>query len=71
MVLRKAHMCSTLSLRSLPSVAFETVPMLAGLMTSLSRPFKEDGPSAFPFYASILWAIDGVMSLAFSTLQLF
>ena len=38
----KAHMRSTPSLRSFPSVAFETVPMFVWLMMALSRPFKED-----------------------------
>ena len=41
-VLGKAHMRSTLSLRSFPSVAFETVPVLVRLTVALSRPLKED-----------------------------
>ena len=40
--LGNAHMCSTPSLRSFPSVAFETVPMFVRLTMALSRPFKED-----------------------------
>ena len=32
---------------------------------ALSRPFKEDSPSASSFRASLLQAIDGVMSLTF------
>ena len=40
--LEKAHMHSTPSLRSVPKVAFETVPMFVRLTMALSRPFKED-----------------------------
>ena len=40
--LEKVHMRSTPTLRSIPNVAFETVPMFAWLTTALSRPFKED-----------------------------
>ena len=63
--LGKAHMRSTPSLRSFPNVAFETVPMFVC--------FSNDGPlssfegrssSASSFHASLLQAIDGVMSLA-------
>ena len=46
-VLEKAHMRSTPSLESIPSVAFETVPMSVWLTTALSRPFKEQ--LALPF----------------------
>ena len=40
--LGKAHMRSNPSLRSFPSVVFETVPMRVWLTMALSRPFKED-----------------------------
>ena len=40
--LRKAHICSTPSLRSFPNVGFETVPMFIWVMTALSCPFKEN-----------------------------
>ena len=40
--LGKAHMRSTPSLRSVPSVAFDTVPVFVWLTMALSRPFKED-----------------------------
>ena len=39
---RETHMRSAPSLRSFPSVALETVPMLVWLMMALSRPLKED-----------------------------
>ena len=61
--LGKAHMCSTLSLRSFPSVAFEMVPVFVWLTVAFSHPFKEDRPShASSFQASYM--ICGVMSLA-------
>ena len=41
----KAHMCSTPSLRSFPSVAFETVPTFDRLTMTLFRPFKEYRPA--------------------------
>ena len=41
-VLGKAHMHSTLSLRSFPNVTFETVPMFGWLTMALPCPFKED-----------------------------
>ena len=64
-VLGKAHKRLTPSIRSLPNVAFETVPMFVRLTMALSRPFKQN-PLAFPqsLKASLLQAIDGVMSLA-------
>ena len=40
--LGKPHMCSNPSLRSLPNVAFETVPMFVYFTMALFRPFKED-----------------------------
>ena len=40
--LGKAHMRSTPSLRSVPKVAFDTVPVFVWLTMALSRPFKED-----------------------------
>ena len=40
-LLRKACMHSTLSLKSYPNIAFETVPVFVSLMMALSRPFKE------------------------------
>ena len=40
--LGKAHVRSTLSLRTFPNVAFETVPVLVWLTMALSRPLKED-----------------------------
>ena len=52
------------SLRSFPNVAFETVPMFVWVTMALSRPFKGRSSSAFSFHASLLQAIDGVMSLA-------
>ena len=61
--------CSTPSLRSFPSVAFETVPMFI---------LTDDGPllsfqgtlySASSFHASLLQAVDGVMSLALCFFQ--
>ena len=48
-VLEKAHMRSTPSLESIPSVAFETVAMSVWLTTALSRPFTEH--LALPFRA--------------------
>ena len=42
-VFRKAHMCSTLSLRSFPNIAFKKVPMFIWLMLALSRPTVQDG----------------------------
>ena len=72
----------TTSLERVPNVASETVPVFVRLTMALSRPFKADHP-AFPLtsYASLLQAIDGVMSLALrqqvyslsssSTLQMF
>ena len=39
--LQKSHTRSTPSLRSFPSVAFETVPMFNWLLMALSRPFME------------------------------
>ena len=41
-VTRTACMCSVLSIRSLPSVAFQIVPVLVWLTMALSRPSKED-----------------------------
>ena len=38
----KAHMRSTQSLRSFPTIAFEMVPMFAWLRMALSHPFRED-----------------------------
>ena len=56
---------STLSNRSFPNVAFETVPMFVWLTMALSRPFNEDhlAPYFHSFHASLLQAIGGVMSL--------
>ena len=64
--LGEAHMRSTPSLRSIPNVAIETVPMFVWLTMALSRPFKEDrlAEEEASFHASLLQAIDGVMSLA-------
>ena len=45
--LGKAHMHSTLSLRSFPNVAFDTVPMLIWLMIAIFHPFNE-GRLALP-----------------------
>ena len=56
-------MRSSLSPRSFPTVTFEAVPMFVWLTMALSRPFKEDR-QALSFHASLLQAIDGVMSLA-------
>ena len=41
-MLGKVHMHSTPSLRSFPTVAFETVPVFVWLTMAPSRPFKED-----------------------------
>ena len=62
--LQKAHMRSVPSLRSFPNVAFETVPTFTWLTMALSRLFKEGSSSASSSHASLLQAIDGVMSLA-------
>ena len=40
--LRKAHMCSILSLRSFLNISFEMVPMFICLMMALSHTFEED-----------------------------
>ena len=40
--LGKAHMRSTLSLRSFPNVAFKMVSVFVWLIMALSRPFKDD-----------------------------
>ena len=66
----KAHMRSTPSLRSVPSVAFETVPMLVCLTMARSRPPQGRSVERFLFlYASLLQAIDGVMPLALCSVQ--
>ena len=63
---RKAHMYSTLSLRSFPNIAFEIVPTFVWLTMALSRPLRglSRPSSAFSFHASLLRAISCVMSLA-------
>ena len=62
--LGKAHIRSTTSLRSFPNFAFETVSMFVWLtMASLSF-FQGRSSSASSLHASLLQAIDGVMSLA-------
>ena len=58
-------MRSTPSLRRFPSIAFNAVPMFVWLTMALSRPFKEDRRSLSSFHASLLRAIDGVMTLVF------
>ena len=63
--LRKAHMRSTPSLRRFPNFALETVPVFVWLTMALSRPFKGRSSSVSSFRASLLQAIDGVVSLAF------
>ena len=40
--LGKAHLCSTQSLRNLPSVAFETIPVFTSWTVASSGPSKED-----------------------------
>ena len=57
---------STPSVRSFPSVAFETVPVFVWLAMALSRPFQGRSSSASSFHASLVQAIHGVMSLALS-----
>ena len=58
-------MCSAPSLRNLPNVAFKTLPMFVWLTMALSRPFFQGISSiSSSFNASLLQAIDGVMSLA-------
>ena len=57
-------MRSTPFLRSFLNFVFETVPMFVSLTMALSRPFKEIRLASF--HASLLQAIDGVMSLAFA-----
>ena len=61
--------CIPLHLRSLPNVAFEMIPMFVWLTTALSRPLKKDH-LARPLHASLLQAIDGVMSLALCSSKL-
>ena len=53
-------MRSTPSHRRFPNVPFETVSVFVWLTVALSRPFEEDRLAI----ASLLQAIDGVMSLA-------
>ena len=61
--LGKSYMRSIPSLRSFPSVTFETVPMFVWLtMASLSS-FQGRSSSASSVHASLLQAIDGVLSL--------
>ena len=60
-MLGKAYTRSIRSLRSFPNTAFETVPMFVWLTMALVCPFKEDH---LVFHASLLQAIDSVMSLA-------
>ena len=62
--LRKAHMRSTLSLRSFPNIAFETVPMFVWLTLALSRFSEGRSSSASSFNASLFLVINGVISLA-------
>jgi len=64
-VLEKVHKCLTPSIGIFPNVAFEMVPMFVRLTMALSRPFKQN-PLALPqsSKATLLQAIDGVMSLA-------
>ena len=57
-------MCSTPSLRSFPSVAFETVPMFILTDDGPLSSFQGTLYSASSFHASLLQAVDGVMSLA-------
>ena len=61
--LGKVHMRSTLSHRSFPKVAFETVPMFVWPTMALSRPFKEDN-LALPLSTPLSSRCDGVVSLA-------
>ena len=61
--LDKGKKRSTLSLRSSPGVAFETVPMFVWLYDACSS-FQGRSSSEDPFYASFLHAVDSVMSLA-------
>ena len=61
-VLRKACMQFTLSLRTFPTIAFETVPLFIWLVMSLS-PFIQGRSSGAPsFHACLLQAIDGAIS---------
>ena len=67
--LRKAYMRSTPSLRSFSNIAFETVPMCVWLRWQPSwtlSSFQGRLSCASPFQASLLQAINGVMSLVVS-----
>ena len=61
--LGKAHLCSTRSLRNVPSVAFETIPVFTSWTAAFSGPSKEDC-WAFPLLTPLLQVIGCVMSLA-------
>ena len=61
---KKTHMRSTPSLRSFPNVAFQTVPVFVWLTMALVSSFEGRSSSASSFHASLLQAIDGVLSLA-------
>ena len=56
---RKTHTLSALSLRSFPSVASDTGPVLVWLTKALSRPFRGRSSSTFSSHASFLNAIGG------------
>ena len=63
-VLGNAHMRSTPSLRSFPNVAFENGSNVRLIDGGPLSSFQRRSPSASSFQASLLQAIDGVMSLA-------
>ena len=57
--LGNAHRRSAPSLGSVPSVTFETIPMLIRLTMALSRPFEGRLSTAAFFCASLLHVISG------------
>ena len=60
--LGKAHMRSTPSLRRFPNVAFETVPIVGLFDDGPLSSFQGRSSGASSYNASLLQAIDGVMS---------
>ena len=54
-------MCFTPSLRSVPNVAFETVPMLFLIDNGPLSSFPGRSSSASSFHSSLLQAVDGVV----------
>ena len=62
-LLRNAHVHSTLSVQSVPNIAYETVPMFIWLIMALSCPFKEDQALPLPMPLSSRWLLS-VLPLA-------